>query len=90
MSEKTKSIQAEEDEDYEEDLKEDELSILSRRVNQIWKKIQSNFRVSRRTDGRSESTSRHKKSGVGKEFICFEFKEPGHYKNECPMMKKDK
>lgn len=37
-SEKTKALQ-DEDEDFQEDSEEeDELSILSRRVNQLWKK----------------------------------------------------
>lgn len=88
---KTKAPQAEEDEDFENDLEEeDELSLLSRHVNQLWKKRKSKFRDSGRTGGCSESTSGQKKSGVSKEVICFDWKEPGHYKNECPKLKKDR
>lgn len=31
-----------------------------------------------------------KKSGDGKDVTCFECKDPGHYENECPKMRKDK
>lgn len=90
-SEKTKALQAEEDEDSEEDSEEeDEPSLLFRRVNQLWKKRQGKFKGSRRTGGRSESTSGQKKSSVRNEVICFECKEPGHYKNGCPKMNKDR
>lgn len=44
--EKTKVFQAKEVEDSEE---EDELSLLSRRVNKLWKKRQGKFIGSRRT-----------------------------------------
>lgn len=86
-SENTNSFQAGEEEDSEED---DDLSLLSRRVNQLWKKIQRNFRGSKRIGGHSESTSGPKKSGVGNDVIFFECKEPAHYKNECPRLKKDR
>ena len=43
-----------------------------------------------RTIGRFDSLSGQKKQSSGKEVICFEFKEPGHYKNECPKLKKDR
>lgn len=90
-SENTRAFQAKEDEDYEEDSKEeDELSLLFRRVNQLWKKRQGKFRGSKRTGGRSESTSILKKLGASKEVICFKCKEPGHYKNECPKLNKDR
>ncbi|XP_050899820.1 uncharacterized protein LOC127106581 [Lathyrus oleraceus] len=32
----------------------------------------------------------HKKQASGKEVICLECKEPGHYKNDCPKLKKDR
>ncbi|XP_050919299.1 uncharacterized protein LOC127136822 [Lathyrus oleraceus] len=35
---------------------------------------------------RLESTS---KSRPNKEVTCYEYKEPGHYRNECPKLKKD-
>lgn len=43
-SEKTKALQSEKDEDSEEESEEeDELSLLSKRVNQLWKKRQGKF-----------------------------------------------
>ncbi|XP_050915187.1 uncharacterized protein LOC127130162 [Lathyrus oleraceus] len=90
-SEKTKALQAETDEESEEESEEeDELSLLSRHVNQLWKKRQGKFRGQRRISGRSESTSGSKKVGAGKELTCFECKDPGHFKNECPKLKKER
>src|ERR1044072_6016608 len=43
----------------------------------------------RNAKGRFESTSGQKKT-YEKEVICFECKEPGHYKSECPKLKKDR
>lgn len=65
-------------------------SLLSKYVNQLWKKRQSKFRGSKRTGGRSESTSGLKKSGAGKDAIYFECKESGYYKNEFPKLNKDR
>lgn len=89
-SEKTKALQAKEDEDYEEESEEeDELSLLSRHINQLWNKRQGKFKGSRRTGGRSESTSGIKKSRPSKDITFFECKEPGHFKNEYPKLKKN-
>lgn len=89
--EKTKAFHAEEEEESEEDFEEeDELSLLSRCVNQLWKKRQSKSRGPRRIGGHSEFTYGLKKSGASKEIIYFWCNEPGHYKNECPKLKKDK
>ena len=66
--EKTKSSKAEEEEDSKEDPEEEyDMSLLSRRVNQLQKKRQSKFRGSRRTGEHSESKSGLKKSGAGKD-----------------------
>lgn len=54
------------------------------------KKRQGTFRGKRRTGVRSESTSRSKKVRVGKELTCFKCKDPGHFKNECPKLKKER
>src|ERR1044072_8673265 len=90
-SRKAKALQAkEESEDYEESSEEDELSLISRRINRLWKHRQGR-RFSngpRNAKGRFESTSGHKKA-ADREIICFECNEPGHYKNECPKLKKD-
>lgn len=91
ISKKTQALQVETDEDFEEVYEEeDELSLLSRRINQLWKKKKRKFRGKRRTSGHSESTYGSKKVGVGKQLTCFECKEPGHFKNECPKLKKER
>src|ERR1044072_8029806 len=90
-SKKTKALQAEEEsDDSEESSDEDELSLISKRLNKLWKQRQSKFRKSRRTKGRFESASGQKKNVDKDNVICYECKEPGHYRNECPKLKKDK
>src|ERR1044072_6472190 len=81
----------EESEDSEESSEEDELSLISRRINHLWK-----HRYGRRSQGgrrnakgRFESTSGQDEA-ADKEATCFECKKPGHYRNECPKLKKDK
>lgn len=88
-SEKTKVFQTEEDEESEEEEEEDVLSLLSRRVNQLWKNRQSKFRGSRTTCCCFESIFELKKSGASKDITYFEWKKSGHYKNECPKLRKD-
>src|ERR1044072_8715215 len=90
-SRKAKASQAkEESEDSDGSSEEDELSLISRRINRMWKHRQSR-RFSngpRNAKGRFESTSSHK-NVADREVICFECNEPGHYKSECPKLKKD-
>src|ERR1044072_9418693 len=89
-SKKIKALQAEEEsEDSEESSNEDELALISRRINHLWKHRQRKFKGPRNANGRFESTSGQEKA-ADKEVICFECKEPGHYRNECPKLKKDK
>ena len=64
--------------------------MISKRINKLWKHTQSKFRGSRRTKGRFESSSGQKKKVDKDNIICYECQEPGHYKNECPKLKKDK
>src|SRR3954470_2530084 len=64
--------------------------MISRRVNQLWKSKQrkfKNFRSSKRPE-RGES-SRHIRSDK-KKVTCYECKEPGHYKNVCPKLQREK
>src|SRR3954470_17758193 len=64
--------------------------MISRRVNQLWKSKQwkfKNFRSSKRPE-RGESSG-HRRSDK-KKVTCFEYKEPGHYKNECPKLQREK
>src|ERR1044072_6218720 len=88
-SRKAKALQAEEESKASEDSsEEDELSLISRKVNHLWKHRQGRrfHKGPRNAKGRFESTSGQKKE-ADKEVICFECKEPGHYKNECPKLK---
>src|ERR1044072_1251375 len=89
-SRKAKALQAEESENSEESSEEDEFSLISRRINRLWKHRQGRrfSKGPRNGKGRFESTSGQKKA-ADKEVICFECKELGHYKNECPTLKKD-
>lgn len=82
-----------EEEEFEEDSEEEEeedLSHLFRRINQLWKKRQGNFRGSRRPSSPFKSNYGQKKSGASKDITCFKCKEPGHYKDECPKLRKYK
>src|ERR1044072_8840468 len=89
-SRKAKALQAEEESEDSEESSEDELSLISRRINCLWKHRQGRrfSKGPRNGKGRFESTSGQKKA-ADKEVIFFECKEPGHYKNECPTLKKD-
>src|ERR1044072_7209805 len=80
----------EESEDSEEGSEEDELSLISRRINRLWKHRQGRSfnKGLRNAKGRFESTSDQKKF-ADREVICFECNEPGHYKNDCPKLKKE-
>lgn len=54
---------------------EDEMSLLSKRLNQIWKHKQRKFRNSRKPEHRGESSG-HRRSSK-KEMVCYECNEPG-------------
>src|ERR1044072_4954416 len=91
-SRKAKALQVEEEsEDSKGSLEEDELSLISRRINRLWRQRQGRSfqKGQRNAKGRFESTSGQRKAG-DKEVICFECKEPGHFKSEFPTLKKDK
>src|ERR1044072_2032096 len=90
-SSKAKALQAGEESEDSEGSLEDELSLISRRINHLWKHRQDR-RFSegpRNGKGRFESTSGQKKA-ANEEITCYECKEPGHYRNECPKLKKHK
>ncbi|XP_058776384.1 uncharacterized protein LOC131650702 [Vicia villosa] len=90
-SEKIKAFQAEKEdlEESEDDSDEDELSLISIILNHIWKYRKSKFRRSRRSKDRIGSSSSQKKAD-GNKVIWYECKELGHYKNECPKLRKYK
>src|SRR3954464_4932420 len=85
----TNAFQAEEEEsdESESEEEEDELSLLSIRVNQLWKSKQKRFKNFKRPE-KGES-SEHRRSGK-KKVTCYECKEPGHYKSECPKLQGEK
>src|ERR1044072_4437251 len=88
---KAKALQAEEESEGSEESSEgDELSLISRRINHLWKHRQDrrSQQGPRNAKGRFKSTSGQMKSSDN-EVICFECKKPGNYKNECPNLKKD-
>src|ERR1044072_5320628 len=77
---KAKALQAEEEsEDSEESSEEDEQSLISRRINRLWKHRQGRrfSKEPKNAKGRFEFTSGQKKAS-DQEVICFECKEPGH------------
>src|SRR4051812_20187148 len=86
----TNTFQArEEDPEESESEEEDELSLISRRVNQLWKSKQRKlrgFRSSKRFErGESSDDRRFDKKKV----MCYECNEPGHFRNECPKLQKE-
>ena len=58
----SKVLQAVEETSDGSSSEEDELSLLSRRVNQLWKQRQRKFRNPRRSNNQNESFSRYRKS----------------------------
>lgn len=94
----SKALQVLEESSAESSEDEDEMSMLSKRLNHLWKNKNRKFRSSRKPDYRKESSSRsehrgyssdYKRSGK-KEVVCYECREPGHYKNEFPKLQKDR
>ncbi|XP_050878734.1 uncharacterized protein LOC127082537 [Lathyrus oleraceus] len=89
--EKTKAYQAEEESEGSDE--ESQHTLISKRVNKLWKHMhngQGKFRGAIRTVGHFDSSSGKKKQDYRKEVICSECKEPGHYKNDCRKLKKDR
>src|SRR3954469_23629094 len=86
----TNAFQAEEEDSEEsESEEEDELSMIFRRVNQLWKSKHrkfKNFRSSKKLEKGESSTNRRSDK---KKVTCYECNEPGHYKNECPKLQKE-
>ncbi|CAI8615440.1 unnamed protein product [Vicia faba] len=102
----SKALQAVEETSDGSSSEEDELSLLSRRVNQLWKQRQRKFRNPRRSD-QNESSSRYRRTDSSsgyrrsegsssskkpntKDIICYECNEQGHYKSDCPKLQREK
>src|SRR4051812_24752697 len=86
----TNAFQArEEDPEESESEEEDELSVISRRVNQLWKSKQRKFRGFRSSKRFERGESSGDRRSDKKKAVCYECNEPGHYKNECPKLQKE-
>src|ERR1044072_6054850 len=87
---KAKAPQAEkESEDSGENSEEDELSLISRRINHLWKLRQRRRPQERpiNSKGRMDSVTGQKKA-ADNDVTCFECKKSWHYRNECPELQK--
>src|SRR4051812_37370013 len=86
----TNAFQAkEEDPEESESEEEDELSMISRRVNQLWKSKQRKFRGFRSSKRFEHGESSDDRRSDRKKVMCYECNEPGHFRNECPQLQKE-
>src|SRR4051812_45689638 len=79
----------EEDSEESESEEEDELSMISRRLNQLWKTKQRKFRGVRSSKRFEHGESSDERRSDKKKVMCYECNEPGHFKNECPKLQKE-
>src|SRR3954465_11266591 len=79
----------EEDPEESESEKEDELSLISRRLNQLWKTKQRKFRGVRSSKKFERGESSDGRRSDKKKVMCYECNEPGHFRNECPQLQKE-
>ena len=68
---------------HDDEKSDEEMTLLTRRFNKIFKKGQFSRRQGRRNFGKEEES---KKDPI----ICFECKKSGHIKVDCPKLRKDK
>ena len=80
----TNAFQAEEGSSDDSASEEDELSLLSKRINQMWKHRKKKFKNYKRSEDKAEPSG-HRKSSE-KDIVCYECKEPGHSRSECPKL----
>src|SRR3954454_18568614 len=86
----TNAFQArEEDPEESESEEEDELSLISRRLNQLWKSKQRKFRGVRSSNKFERGESSDDRRSDRKKVMCYECNEPGHFRNECPQLQKE-
>src|ERR1044072_6280902 len=91
ISKKGNAFQAEEKSEGSEEIsEEEELSLISRRINHLWKHRQdrSSKREPRNDKYKFKSISSQRQV-VSDKVMCFECKKPGHYRNECPSLHQD-
>src|SRR3954468_5132836 len=86
----TNAFQArEEDSEKSESEEEDELSLISRRLNQLWKTKQRKFRGVRSSKRFEHGESSDERRSDKKKVMCYECNEPGHFRSECPSLQKE-
>src|SRR3954470_5392134 len=86
----TNAFQVEEvDSEESESEEEDELSMISRRVNQLWKSKQRKFKSFRGSKKFERGESSGGRISDKKKVVCYECNEPGDFKNECPKLQKE-
>src|SRR3954463_5823926 len=86
----TNAFQArEKDPEESESEEEDELSLISRRLNQLWKNKQRKFRGVRSSKKFERGESSDDRRSDKKKVMCYECNEPGHFRNECPTLQKE-
>ncbi|MCI12751.1 cysteine-rich RLK (receptor-like protein kinase) 8, partial [Trifolium medium] len=73
-----------------DNVDDEEVSLLSRRINQLWKHRQRRLKTFNKSGGRVDSASGQRKSKIDKDVICYECQEPSHYRNECPKLSDEK
>src|SRR3954462_8513148 len=79
----------EEDPEESESEEEEELSMISRRVNQLWKSKQRKFRGFRSSKRFEHGESSDERRSDKKKVMCYECNEPGHFRSECPSLQKE-
>ena len=63
--------------------------MTTRKINKQWKHRQSKLKGLRNSRDRQESTSDQRKDSEEKA-IYYECNKPGHYKNECPKLRRER
>src|SRR3954469_10180299 len=76
-------------EESESEEEEDELSMISRRLNQLWKTKQRKFRGFRSSKRFEHGESSDERRSDKKKAMCYECNEPGHFRSECPSLQKE-
>ena len=71
--------QEDEEDSSKDDDNDDEIAHLARRISKAWiKRKKKSFVPKKNKKGKAKQD----------EIICFECKEPGHVRSECPRLKK--
>ena len=75
----SEEFEEEEEDSSDDDDDNDEIAHLARKISKVWiKRKKKNLVPKKDKKGRAKQD----------EIICFECKEPGHVRSECPRLKK--